>query len=120
MAQQMLLRRFMKSVSLVLAVLGALLIAAPSSAYAGGFVSAGVGTAPSLGGDLDTYFDGDGHRSAKVAVGNRMGPIGIEVGLGGYGLHGVMPVTGAAVDGTALSLSASLTGHVPLFLWLDG
>ncbi len=117
LARAMLCRQSMKPAILV-ATLGTLLIG--SSAHAGGYVTAGVGSGPALGGELDTYFDGEGHRSAKVGLGNRIGPLGVEVGVGGYGLHGTMPATGDEIDGSALSLAASLTGHVPLLLWLEG
>lgn len=108
----------MKLTTLVPVTLGALLIGSPASA--GGYVSAGLGSAPSLGGELDTYFDGEGHNSAELGVGNRFGPIGIEGGIGGYGLHGTMPVTGDSIEGSAMSLTGSVTGHLPILLWLDG
>lgn len=96
------------------------LLAIPSLGHAGGYVSAGVGSGPSLGGELDVYLDGDTHRSGRLAVGHRMGPFSIEAGLHGFGVHGVVPGRGGALDGSALSLAASVKGQIPLFLFVDG
>jgi len=37
------------------------LLALPAIAHAGSYVSAGIGTAPSIGGDASATFNGDGH-----------------------------------------------------------
>jgi len=104
-----------------LLVLGFALV--PAAAHAGGYVTAGVGSAPDLGGELDTYLSGEGHPSARFGVGHGIGPLALELGVSGYGVHGTVP-TGEAVDGDALSasLSATLRGSLigPLAAFLRG
>ena len=70
----------------VLAALPLALAATAGSAYAGGYVSAGVGGAPDLGGDL-TMLTTEG-RSGRIALGHGFGALAIEAGLGGFGVDG--------------------------------
>jgi hypothetical protein len=90
-----------------------------SVAHAGGYVSAGIGTAPDLGGDVGTMLSADGH-AGRLVLGHKLGPAAIEAGLGGFGVTGYGP-SGAPVNGTALSadialkLQATLTGHLGFF-----
>src|SRR5438067_2231494 len=95
--------------SLVLASL----LALPAAAHAGGYVSAGIGTAPSLGGDVSTTFSGDGHNSGRVALGRGFGPISLEAGIAGFG------VSTAGMSTTAYSAQVSAAAHAPLFLGVD-
>lgn len=89
-------------------ILALLIVAAPASAHAGGYVSAGIGGAPDLGGELHN-LSGEGHNSGRLALGHGLGPIALEVGVTGYGVTGTMP-GGESVDGEALS--ASISGKV--------
>lgn len=88
--------------------------AAPAAASAGGYVSAGVGPSPSLGGEL-TSLSSDDARSGRVALGAGFGPLAVEGGLGGFGVNGVLP-SGDYVDGTILSASLSLKGSAPILV----
>jgi len=100
----------MKIVSLSLIAVA--LAAAPGESRAGGYVSAGIGTAPAIGGEL-SFLEASGSRSGRVALGHGFGPVSLEASLGGYGVQGAMP-QGDFVDGTAMSAGASVRGHVPL------
>lgn len=101
-----------------LLVLG--LIATPAAAHAGGYVSAGIGGAPELGGELHN-LSGEGHNSGRLALGHGAGPFAVELGVTGYGVTGTMP-GGGSVDGEALSaslsgkLSGGLVGSLDAFL----
>src|SRR5688500_12016023 len=93
----------MRLASLLLASMVAL---APAGAAAGGYVSAGVGSSPSLGGEL-THLSSEGSRSGRVSLGHGFGPIALEAGLGGFGVAGAMP-GGDYVDGTVLTAGVSV------------
>lgn len=97
--------------SLVLASL----VILPAAANAGGYVSAGIGSAPSLGGDVAASFDGTGHSSGRVALGRGFGPISIEAGLAGFGVTAM----GSSNEARAYSGQVSAAAHAPLFLGLD-
>ena len=74
----------MNKVVLTVALLGSL--AAPRLAAAeGGYLSLGVGSSASLGGDLSGY-ESTG-RSARLSIGQRFGRLGLEAGIGGYGFE---------------------------------
>lgn len=101
-------------------LLGLLVLAAPVSAHAGGYVSAGIGGAPELGGELHN-LSGEGHNSGRLALGHGFGALALELGVTGYGVTGTMP-GGGSVDGEALSaslsgkLSGGLVGNLDAFL----
>jgi hypothetical protein len=101
-------------------LLALLVLAAPASAQAGGYVSAGIGGAPELGGELHN-LSGEGHNSGRLAFGHGLGPVALELGVTGYGVTGTMP-GGGSVDGEALSASISgkllggLVGGLDAFL----
>jgi hypothetical protein len=82
------------------------LAAAAGSASAGGYVSAGVGSAPDLGGDL-TMLTADG-RSGRVALGHGFGPLALEAGLGGFGVDGGTMMTASLSAKVKTDLAASL------------
>ncbi len=104
-----------------LAVAAALaLLALPSAASAGGYVSAGIGTGPAFGGELENAYTGDDHNSARVLVGKRFGIVGIEAGIGGWGLTGTAGNTLDVVSGRAYSAQAAVTVSMPLVTKLDG
>ncbi len=103
-----------------LAVAAALaLLALPTAAHAGGYVSVGVGTGPRFTNGLQNSYSGDGHNSARVLVGKRFGLISIEGGIGGYGLHGVNVYTSDISGDRAYSASASVVGQVPVMAKLE-
>jgi hypothetical protein len=95
------------------------ILSLPAAAHAGGYVAAGVGSSPELGGELEQHLQTDGHSAGRVAVGHGIGPISVEAALAGFGLHGVAP-NGEWLDGEALSLGLSLKGQIGLFGPLDG
>jgi hypothetical protein len=97
----------MKFASLV--VVPILLTAAAGAARAGGYVSAGLGGSPDLGGDL-TMLSAEDASSGRIAVGQSFGPLALEAGLGGFGVDG----------GTMVSASVSLKAKTNLVSRLDG
>ena len=98
------------------AVLVLILIAAPTLAHAGGYVSAGIGGGAELGGELHN-LSGEGHNAGRLALGRWFGPIALEGAVSGFGVTGTMP-GGAAVDGEALSTSLSGKAHAGLIAGL--
>lgn len=109
-------RSIMKSAALLLpaTLAAAALLAAPSAAHAGGYVSLGVGTAPTFHDDLSASFSGEGHASGRAMLGQKLGRFAIEAGLSGYGVDGVSAQTADVVDGRAISATVSGKFHVPL------
>jgi hypothetical protein len=105
----------MKFASLVIAFLA--FAALPRTSHAGGYVSAGVGTAPATGGEL-SFLDASSSQSARVGLGHGFGPVSLEASLGGYGVRGGTP-DGGYVDGTALAAGVSVRGNLPLFAMLS-
>ncbi len=100
--------------ALALATISAALLATPASAAAGGYLSVGLGTAPTFNDELGATFSGEGHSSGRVMIGQRFGRLALEAGLGGYGLHGVRGDTVDVVDGRAVTASVSAKLHIPL------
>jgi hypothetical protein len=101
-------------------LLAMLVALAPATAHAGGYVSAGLGSGPDLGGDLQN-LSGEGHASGRLAFGHGLGPVAVELGVTGYGVTGSMP-GGGSTEGEALSASISgklfggLVGNLDAFL----
>jgi hypothetical protein len=91
------------SSSLVVAALAIV----PSIAHAGGYVSAGVGGSAALRGELSSEFDSSEHESARLAVGQRIGPIGLEAAYWSAGLTGVSGFA-AGEDWTSRTLGLDL------------
>lgn len=92
-----------------LALVPFLVTAAAGAAQAGGYVSAGLGGAPDLGGEL-TMLSAEDSSSGRIAVGQGFGPLSVEAGLGGFGVDG----------GTMVSASVSLKLNADLVSKLDG
>ena len=92
---------------------------AAAPARADSYVSAGVGTAPSLGGDFDGVLRTDGHSNGKISIGQQVGPAALEAGLGAFGVTGMAP-DGQTRDGTALNVSVAVSLHIPLVLGVGG
>lgn len=105
-----------------LAVAAALaLLALPTAASAGGYVSAGVGTGPAFGGELEGAYTGDGHTSARLMVGKRFGIVGLEAGLTGFGFTGTAQDTSDTTAGARMyQAQAAVTVTMPLMVKLDG
>jgi hypothetical protein len=101
------------------ALLVAALLAVPSFAHAGGYVSAGIGSHPDLDGDVGTMLASDG-RAGRIVLGHKLGPASIEAGFGGFGVSGYAP-SGAPINGTAISadlalkLQAQISGPLSFF-----
>lgn len=93
----------------VLAVIPLALTATAGAARAGGYVSAGIGGAPDLAGELTMLSTEDTH-SGRIALGRDFGPVSLEAGLGGFGIEG----------GTMMSASVSAKLNVDLVSQLDG
>jgi hypothetical protein len=93
----------------VLAVVPLALTATAGAARAGGYVSAGIGGAPDLAGEL-SMLSSDGGRAGRIAIGHDLGPVALEGGLGGFGVEG----------GTMMSASLSAKLSVDLVSQLDG
>jgi hypothetical protein len=98
-------------------IAAAFLLAAAPAAHAGGYVSVGVGQAPSLGGDLDKMVSTTGH-SGRVGVGMGFGPLSIEAALGEYGVAapGAVDRNGTALDvSVSAMLRAKLSGGLGVY-----
>lgn len=103
------------------AVVALSLLALPAAAHAGGYVSAGIGTAPQFGGDLDDGYSGKGHNSARVMVGKQFGIVGLEAGVAGFGFSGVSQDTGDTATGARMyNAQLAITVTLPLMTKLDG
>jgi hypothetical protein len=113
-------------------VLAAVALLAPGVAQAGGYVSAGVGGAAALRGELSTAFDSSEHESARLAVGQRIGSLGLEAAYWSAGLTGVSGFA-AGEDWTTRTLGIDLKYFVSVIgplaaypklglnkVWLDG
>ncbi len=80
-----------------------LLLLAASPAAAGTYLGLGIGTAPSVGESMSTLEPAS--RSARLTLGQRLGPLSLEGGAGGYELA-------SATDAEARSVSVSGGGKV--------
>jgi hypothetical protein len=110
----------------------ALALLVTSVAHAGGYVSAGVGGSAALRGELSSAFDSSEHESARIAVGQRIGPLGLEAAYWSAGLTGVGGFA-AGEDWTTRTLGIDLKYFVSVIgplaaypklglnrTWLDG
>lgn len=83
-------------------VAASFLLACAAPAAAGTYLGLGIGTAPSLGESMSTLEPAS--RSARLTLGQRLGPLSLEGGAGGYEL--------AATAGEARSVSVSGGGKI--------
>jgi len=91
--------------TVALSISTALLLGLSSSAFAGGYLSLGVGSDAEIGGDLGGMYDAQGRDTARLAIGQRTGPIAIEASVFGTGLN---TAAGAESDSDAISLGVGL------------
>lgn len=125
-AQKLLTFTYMKAGTLLTALLVTLLGAAP--AFAGGYFSLGVGDDATLHGDLAQQFDTDSDtQHARLAIGQRTGPIAIEASMFGTGLRGVNGDYRTVSLGVDIKYFYGLGGNFELFgkgglnkTWLQG
>ena len=88
-------------------------IATPAEADADRYVSVGIGTGAVLGGDLADFFETEGAKSGRIAVGQRFGMFGLEASMFGSDMTGDSNFTGRG-DHSTLSLGVAGKYYVPL------
>jgi hypothetical protein len=93
--------------------------ATTAEAGAGGYVAAGVGSSPNLGGELEDSLDTDGRNAGRLAIGHRVGVASVEAVVGGFGVGGVAP-NGEWIDGTAVTAALAVKLQVGIVGRLDG
>lgn len=116
----------MKAGTVLTALLVTFLAAAP--AFAGGYFSLGIGDDATLHGDLAQRFDTDSDTShARLAIGQRTGPIAIEASMFGTGLRGANGDYRTVSLGVDVKYFHGLGGNFELFgkgglnkTWLQG
>src|SRR5688572_3407069 len=87
------------------------LAAAGAQAHAGSYLSAGLGGAARLDGALSENFDTGGHDSARISLGQRIGPIALEASYFGADLSGTNRFTSTS-DWTSRTLGLDLKFHL--------
>lgn len=103
-----------------------LVLAGATPAAAGTYLGLGIGTAPSVGESMSTLEPAS--RSARLTLGQRLGPLSLEGGAGGYEL-----TSASAAEARSVSLSGGgklsfeLQGQLEAFVrggvertWLSG
>ena len=99
------------SLSAVLAIT----LSLPLAAHAGGgYVSAGVGGGAGLDGQLENTFTTDEARSGRFSLGQRIGPVALEVSLLGAEMFGQNAYVGMREQYTALTAGVDLKYYVGL------
>lgn len=102
------------------------LMGTAAPAAAGTYLGLGVGTAPSLGESMQTLEPAS--RSARLTLGQRLGPLSLEGGAGGYDLASTTAAEARSVSVSAGGkLSFTLQGQLEAFVrggvertWLSG
>lgn len=100
--------------------------ASVAPAAAGTYLGLGIGTAPSLGESMQTLEPAS--RSARLTLGQRLGPLSLEGGAGGYELASATSAQARSVSASAGGkLSFVLQGQLEAFVrggvertWLSG
>lgn len=104
--------------NVALSATAALVLGISSSAHAGGYLAVGVGSDADIEGDLGSMYNAQGSDAARLAIGQRTGPVAIEASIFGTGLNSV---SGAEGDFSAISLGVdvkyffSLTGPLEAY-----
>lgn len=108
----------MRSLSMFAAAVVTLALA--SSAHAGGYVGAGIGSDSGLSGDLEAHFSTDDEAgSSRVLLGHRMGAVAVEASLFGAEMNGASGWSGTG-QYTTTSLGVDLKLFMPLVGPLEG
>jgi hypothetical protein len=90
-------------------VLALLLAASGGVARAdGGYVGAGLGPGAGLDGNISTAFETDDSMNARLAIGQRLGPVALEASLFGAGMVGKGDFAGPGREYDTVSLGVDL------------
>ncbi|HEU5060095.1 MAG TPA: outer membrane beta-barrel protein [Kofleriaceae bacterium] len=90
-------------------VLALLLAGSGGIAHAdGGYVGAGLGPGAGLAGNISTAFDTDDSMNARLAIGQRLGPVALEASLFGAGMIGRNDFAGPGREYDTVSLGVDL------------
>lgn len=99
----------------------ALFLCLPAAAHAGGYLSAGVGSDASLGGQLSTRFSADDLTLGRLGAGYRVGSLALEGVLLGTGLRDTQTMTSEDADPlSAVSLGADIKYYFGVSGALEG
>src|SRR5690606_15763370 len=93
----------------------AVALSAPLAAHAGGgYISAGMGGGAGLDGELGTFFTTEDSGSARLSLGQRIGPVALEASLFGAGLVGQRAYVGMDAEYDTLTAGVDLKYYIGL------
>lgn len=102
------------------AILLAAMLPGISAAHADGYVSLGVGSEASLGGEIGDRFQSEGRGAGRLALGYRSSSLAIEAVAFGNGLDAMSSGVASDASMATMSLGLDLKYHLHLVLGLEG